>query len=254
MTETIEPAENPLNYLALLATGRTGADIERLVREARQVARRQKRPVSWSDLEHALRGGQMQMSDDLRWRVSIHEAGHAVAWSLLGVGEVLSATVGLQGPGAVMTRPYGHLAQTQDWMRRTVACLLAGRAAEMLVFGDALAGSGGHDDSDLARATDCALSAETSLGFSEHMPLLYRSPRTSFDALTLDRDLAARVHARLTAAEEVAARLLTERRPELLEIAERLRLNGVMEGGEIRDVLGLQGRATTDSTTSGGAL
>jgi len=32
----------------------------------------------WADLESALHSGQAAMSGDLRWRASVHEAGHAL--------------------------------------------------------------------------------------------------------------------------------------------------------------------------------
>ncbi|MBX9459673.1 MAG: hypothetical protein KL863_28635 [Rhizobium sp.] len=50
----MNPPADPLRPLALLAAGRSGADIERLVREARARARRQHRPVTWSDIKAAL--------------------------------------------------------------------------------------------------------------------------------------------------------------------------------------------------------
>ena len=80
-TITKAPHTNPdLRHLALLAAGRTGADIERIVRELRANARRQKRPFDWSDLEAALRAnGRRQLTPELARRIAIHEAGHALA-------------------------------------------------------------------------------------------------------------------------------------------------------------------------------
>lgn len=240
MTDVVKSSK-ALRSLALLAVGRTGADIERLVRETRQAARRERRSMTWADLEQALRGGQRQMSDDLRWRASIHEAGHAVAWSLLGVGEVVSVTIGMQEFGQVVSRIYDHVPQTETWLTRQMACMLAGRVAELLVVGDACCGAGGEDDSDLAKATEFALAAETRLGFAAHQPLVYRPTRGSFDILSLDRELAERVHARLLSAETIARELIEERRPQLIELAERLFVHGVMEGAEVRQVLSIEG-------------
>jgi len=56
-----------------------------------------------------------------------------------------------------------------------LACVLAGRVAGQLIFGETLMGSGGSEMSDLARATRLALNAETSVGFRKTIPLLYRS-------------------------------------------------------------------------------
>lgn len=239
----INPGLSPhsaLQALALQALGRTGADIERLVREVRQRARREKRDLTWADIEHALGDQRMVMSDDLRWRVSVHETGHAIAWTLLSIGEVESITIGIQDIGQVTVLRHTHLAQTEDWLGKTMAAILAGRVAEQLVFGEALAGSGGGEDSDLAKATGIALDAETSLGFAERQPLLYRPATRAFDMLTLDRELADRVNARLLTAETRARRLLEEQRSKLLEIATGLNESGVMSGGEVRRLLGVE--------------
>ncbi|WP_052161748.1 hypothetical protein [Hoeflea sp. BAL378] len=239
ITQCLSP-QSALQPLALQALGRTGADIERLIREVRQRARREKRDLTWADIEHALGDQRMVMSDDLRWRVSVHETGHAIAWTLLRIGEVESITIGIQDIGQVTVLRHTHLAQTEDWLARTMAAVLAGRVAEQIVFGEVLAGSGGGEDSDLAKATGIALGAETSLGFAERQPLLYRPATRGFDMLTLDRELADRVNARLLAAEDLARRLLEEHEAKLMEIAIGLNESGVMSGDEVRRLLGMQ--------------
>lgn len=121
---------------------------------------------------------------------------------------------------------------------RSIACMLAGRTAELLIFGDTVAGAGGYDDSDLARAADHAVAAETRLGFSDHQPLIYRFAAGSINELGLDRRLADRVNARLIEAETVARSLLENGRNALLAIAERLKEVGAMTGEEVRAMLG----------------
>ncbi|MCY0154990.1 ATP-dependent metallopeptidase FtsH/Yme1/Tma family protein [Hoeflea alexandrii] len=240
MPETHSPtsAATALQPLALLAIGRTGADVERIVREVRQKARRERRDLTWADIEQALGAQQMVMSDDLRWRVSLHEAGHAMAWTLLEIGEVEAITLGLQEVGQVTVRRYTHLAQSEAWLTKTMAAILAGRVAETLVIGEVLAGSGAGPDSDLAKATAIALDAETCLGFADHQPLLYRASVRGLDVLTLDHELAERVNARLIAAETMAHDVLQAQRVKLLQIATRLNTVGVMSGEEVRQLLG----------------
>jgi len=236
--ETITPETNPgLRRLALLATGSTGADIERLVREVRRKARRQQRPLAWDDLEQALLTGHMKLSDDLRWRTAIHETGHAIAFCDMEIAEVITVSIGIGGMGQVVSRQHHHLPQTQDWLMRSIACMLAGRTAELLIFGDAVAGAGGYDDSDLARATEHAVAAETRLGFSDQQPLLYRSVAGSINELSLDKQLAERVNERLMEAEAMSRKLLDKRRNALIGIAERLKHAGVMTGEEVRALL-----------------
>jgi SpoVK/Ycf46/Vps4 family AAA+-type ATPase len=67
-----------LKPLALAAAGKTGADIERHIREARQKARREKRPLTYTDIHEALSVGQTAMPPELIWRIAVHEAGHAL--------------------------------------------------------------------------------------------------------------------------------------------------------------------------------
>lgn len=231
-----------LQRLALLATGSTGADIERLVRDVRRKSRRQQRSLTFIDIEHALLAGQPRLSDDLRWRIPIHEVGHAIAFSTTGIAEVMTVSIGIGGMGQVISRQHQHLEQTEDWLMRKVACMLAGRTAELLIFGDTVAGAGGYDDSDLAMATDHAIAAEARLGFSDEQPLLYRSAAVTINALGLDRHLADRVDARLVAAEAMTRDLLESQREALITIAERLKDVGVMTGEEFRRLLGTNNR------------
>jgi cell division protease FtsH len=228
-----------LRPLAALAIGRSGADIEKLVREARQKARRERRSMTWTDLEWALQADRIVMSDDLRRRVCVHEAGHALAWTLLGVGTVRSATIGIGDLGQVSVWRHNHLPQTTDWLMKGIACMLAGRAAELIIFGEAMAGAGGCEDSDLANATEYALAAETQLGFSSHQPLIFRRTQAGLDDLRFDRQLVERVDQRLEASNTMARELLEAQRPLLLELATRLNTVGVMEGCEVRGLLGV---------------
>ncbi len=231
-----------LQRLALLATGSTGADVERLVRDVRRKSRRQRRPLTFIDIEQALLADQPRLSDDLRWRIAIHEVGHAIAFSNTGIAEVMTVSIGIGGMGQVISRQHQHLEQTEDWLMRKVACMLAGRTAELLIFGDSVAGAGGYDDSDLAMATDHALAAETRLGFSAEQPLLYRSAAVTINALGLNRHLADRVNARLVVAEATARDLLERQCKALITIAERLKDVGVMTGEEFRSLLGTYNR------------
>jgi len=242
MSDTIPSSTSSegLQALALLATGCTGADIERMIREVRQKVRRDTRKLTWADIEQALGADRMAMSDDLRWRVSVHETGHAMAWSMLGIGKVESVTLGIEQMGQVTVDRYRHLSQTEEWLTKTIAAILAGRVAELLVIGEPLVGSGGGENSDLAKATAIALDAETSLGMAERQPLLYRLSNRGFDMLTLDRELADRVNARLLTAETMVRRLLEEHGSKLMEIATILNENGVMSGEELRKLLGAE--------------
>ncbi|MGJ8572369.1 MAG: ATP-dependent Zn protease [Hoeflea sp.] len=223
--------------LALAAAGSTGADVERLVREARQKARRERRQLTYSDIHAALTAGQAAMPPELIWRIAVHEAGHALAWTAFDLATVLTVTVGNGSGGFVESEMRRGVVQTQSWLNQTIACVLAGQAAEKLIFGEAGVGSGGNERSDLARATRFATDAETNVGFGRAQPLLYRSLEEQPSMLSLDRQLAQHVHDRLEASERMALELLSRHHHALLALATRLAETKTLDGGEVRALL-----------------
>jgi ATP-dependent Zn protease len=227
-----------LKPLAMAALGRTGADIERLIREARQKVRRQNRQLTYSDISDALNAGKEVMSAELLWRIAIHESGHALAWAGFDVGSVLTATVGNGAGGFVDSKIKKGVIQDEAWLNKMLACTLAGHAAEMLIFDDVTIGSGGNDQSDLARATKLALDAETSLGLGKVLPLLYRPFNDQTLILSHDRQLAQQVHTRLEVAEGMATDLLSKHRDALLLLAKRLAAAKTLDGDEVHELLG----------------
>jgi DNA polymerase III delta prime subunit len=156
--------------LAQLTFGLTGADIESFIRGAARRARRDNRPVSQGDLvaevtrrprrpDSAPRFGPEEMH-----RVAVHEAGHAVA-ELLSSNEgrsLVFATIipRLDGTmGFVASVPTETELFTRRTMLERLGTILAGRAAEEIVFGadDVGGGAGGsNQQSDLAVATRLA--------------------------------------------------------------------------------------------------
>lgn len=228
---------NPLRDLARRAVGRSGADIERLIRETRQKARRAGRRLTWDDLEQALSGCR-PVSPELAWRMAVHEAGHVLAVLCTGHAQEIEV-VSLEGPegGFVRIRGTSVEAVTEAHIERSLVVLMAGRAAELLVLGDACAGSGGVADSDLARATDTALAMETAFGFGAEHPLLYRPAADQQGLLHYDGRLAACVHARLGTAHGTASDLLAAHREVLLDVARRLENERVLEGPPLRNLI-----------------
>ena len=224
----------PLRRLALLAVGRTGADIERLVREARQRARRERRSMTWDDLQRAIREGQPRLPDDLRWRVAVHESGHCIASVHLNLAEVRQLSIEASETKLGFLAAAAGTAILTEARALDILCLhLAGRAAEELMLGNISMGSGGSAGSDLAIATDLALALETRVGRGSTWPLLYRDATTIPALLFVEPGLADRVNARLDEAFDRARRLLTEHRDELLALADALVERGTLEGPEI---------------------
>jgi len=200
-----------LQRLATRAMGLTGADIERIVRDARSKARRGKRPMCYDDIEDGIRNDRPPVPVDLRWRFAVHEAGHAVVHHALNLGPIRGLNIDTGQGGYNLLGYHSSGTDTAEWFENMLTMIMAGRAAEALVLKHISAGCGGADDSDLARATRMAFDMERSLGFGAEYPLLYRPHRSPADVLDRDPELAARVHHRLEKAKERATAVLGER-------------------------------------------
>ena len=222
-----------LRPLARRAVGMTGADIERLVREARQVARRQCRSLSWQDLEERLVSGRTVLPHQMRWRIAVHEAGHAVARLALGYDGIEMITIDDPSGGFVLMQEHGHVLQLEGGIVDRIVVLLAGRRTEIVFFGSAFAGAGGHVESDLGTATTLALSLETSLGYGRHQPLLFTPATDQATRLARDGKLAGRVNARLEEADQMAAAIVEANRDAISRLAEELTAHGTLEGEDL---------------------
>ena len=230
----------PVQRLRLLArrhAGRSGADVERIVREARQVARRAGRPLVWRDLERQMIDADGPRPEALRWRMAVHEAGHALACLLLGGTSIRMISIDAPDGGLVERSVAAHSLQNAAWVTDQIVILLAGRTAEEIVFGETLAGSGGEEGSDLAMATRLAVAMETEFGFSQHQPLVHRHVADIGHLLTIDRELAARVDRRLEQAHADAVVLLGMQGLTLNWLARILLQHGVLEGADLDRVL-----------------
>ena len=236
-TASSDAERTVLRQLARQAAGMSGADIERLVREARGKVRREGRSLTFADIEAALGRNRPKRSDELRRLMAVHEAGHTVVRHVLDVGRPMAMSIEDSHGGFADAEVNLGVVQSEEWLMRLIAGVLAGRAAEVLVFGVACAGAGGSERSDLARATWLALAAETEFGFGGERPLLYRGSDQPALLLTTDARLAACVHARLEAAGRQATEVLQSHRTTLDRLTDALLNAGSLEAEEIAAVL-----------------
>ena len=225
-----------LDNLARRAVGLSGADIERLVREARGHARRQGRRLTHADLDAGLAHRRVRRSRDVRYRMAVHEAGHALVRRALKLGTEVALTIEDPGGGYAEAMLDMDIVQSPDWVMALIAAQLAGRAAEAVVFGNVTAGSGGSATSDLANATRMALSMEIELGFGASQPLLHRSMEAAELLLLNESPLSEAVHARLEAAFDLATRAIAADRASLLRLADALTEAGSLNASEIAAV------------------
>ena len=220
---------------ALAARGHTGADVERWVREARRVARIAGRVLELKDLLDAVRGGEPEWPADVRHRVSYHEAGHAIVLLALGLAEPKSLSIG--AGGGLAESDLGEVrAQTRPHMEQVLVAFLAGRAAEQLIFGEATAGAGGGEDSDLARATQLATRLETAYGLGS-LGLVCIPGETGDRDLLLFGDLRSVVGRTIDRAYTAALELLGQNRRALDALAAALFAAGYLDRAEIAAVL-----------------
>jgi cell division protease FtsH len=164
--------------VAAITPGFTGADLANLVNEAAIFAtRRGAEKVSMDDftaaVERIVAGVEKKsrvLSPDERRRVAYHEMGHALAAaSLHGADPVHKVSIIPRSIGALgytMQRPTEDrfLITTGDLKNRMVV-LMAGRAAEELIFGEISTGAA----DDLARATDIARQIVTRFGMNKEL-------------------------------------------------------------------------------------
>jgi cell division protease FtsH len=228
--------ERVLRPLARKAGGMTGADIGEVVQNARRKARREKRAVTYGDVESLLAASRQARSALLCWRMAVHEAGHAIARLYFQLGPIIEITIDAPEGGYTL----GSVSQdehTEELFTAFLIAYLAGRAAEEEILGSATSNSGGSERSDLAIATDLALDMETVLGFSSKWPLLYRKPKDGAAILGADLELAQRVHARLTSAHKAARDIVRKQKTALQFLANTLLVEETLEGPELDVVL-----------------
>jgi len=198
-----------LEKAAALTIGFTGADLANLVNEAALAAtRRDADRVAESDLTVAferivagLEKKNRTLNPDERRIVAYHEMGHAlVAMSLPGSDLVHKISIvprGISGLGYTLQRPTEerYLLNREELINKLVV-LLAGRAAESLVFGTVSTGAG----DDLAKATDVARSMVMQYGMDEGLgQVVYEPKRPVF--LDIKVETSTRQYSEATARE-----------------------------------------------------
>ena len=249
-----------LRVIAARTAGFAGADLANLVNEAALLAaRKDKTAVDMSDFEEAIdrliAGLEKKrvMSQREREIVAYHESGHAiVATSIPEMDPVHKISIVQRGFGALgytMQLPLEdrYLMQRRE-LQSQLAVLLGGRTAEEIALGEISTGA----QNDLQRATDIARAMVTEWGMSEALGAIhYDNPKRSrfLDVpVGPERGAYAEDTARLIDAEVKrimseahgnARRILTEKRDLLERVTRRLLDIEVMEGDELRAMLGV---------------
>jgi ATP-dependent Zn protease len=221
----------------------TGADLEAWVRGARSRARHEGRPLLLDDLLIQVRPPGQNLSPPMRRRAAVHEAGHAVVGWLDRPRSILRLSISY-GPdsGGYVRSTQEDSPFTRAALERRLRCLLAGRAAEEILFGEPSSGAGGAEESDLAKATMLSVTAIASWGLGRSQPLLWRGAPT---ATTLHQTLAQEpmlereVNALLTRAHEDARVMLTANLSSLRRVVDALLARETLDSDELADLITL---------------
>jgi cell division protease FtsH len=253
--------EVKLNVVAARTAGFAGADLANLVNEAALLAaRRDKTLVDMRDFDEAIdrliAGLEKKrvMSDRERRIVACHETGHAIVASVLpGLDPVHKVSIVARGFGAlgyVMQLPLeDRYLMTRTYLLHQLSVLLAGRTAEEIALGEVSTGA----QNDLQRASDVARAMVTEYGMSEELGLVSyessrrraifldvpgsqeRGPYAEATAQQIDREVRRIVDE----AQARARQILNERRSDLDAVTTHLLEKEVIEGDDLRAMLGL---------------
>jgi cell division protease FtsH len=249
-----------LKLIAARTAGFAGADLANLVNEAALLAaRNDKSAVDMKDFESAIdrliAGLEKKrvMSTKEREIVAYHESGHAIVATVLpNLDPVHKISIVQRGFGALgytMQLPLEdrYLMQRGD-LESQLAVLLGGRTAEEIALGEISTGA----QNDLQRATDIARAMVTEFGMSETLGAVNYdgNKRARFLDIPLGNErgqyaeetaeqIDHEIKRILTEAHNKARRILSDHRDKLEKVTRRLLEVEVMEGDELRSIIGL---------------
>lgn len=170
-----------LKEIALATSGATGADLANMVNEAALRAVRMNRAeVTQEDLlesvETIIAGKEKKdriMNQKEKQMVAYHEVGHALASALQKDAQpvqkitIVPRTMGALGYTMQMPEEERYL-MTESELLAQITTLLAGRAAEEIIFSEASTGA----SNDIERATKMARSMVTQYGMSKEFDMM----------------------------------------------------------------------------------
>ena len=243
-----------LDAIALATSGAVGSDLANMINEAAILAVKNKRKaVSQKDLYEAVEvvlvGKEKKdriLSQEERRIVSYHEVGHALLSALQKDAEpvqkitIVPRTMGALGYVMQVPEEEKYL-NTKSELEAMLVGLLAGRAAEEIVFGNVTTGAA----NDIEKATQIARAMITQYGMSEKFGLMglasaenqYLDGRTVLNcgddtATEIDHEVMQLLHSSYEKAKEA----LTENREVLDKIAAFLIEKETITGKEFMEI------------------
>ena len=245
-----------LREVAKMTVGFTGADLANLLNEAALLAtRRNKSLVGMDDISDAfiriIAGPKKKarvMKESEKKNTAYHEAGHAMVAYHLGLDPVQQISIIPSGRalGYTLNPPVeDKYSEHKQELKDQIAMLLAGRAAEEIIFHDVTGGA----SNDIERATKIAKKMITRLGMSDVL-----GPRcfgTNQGEVFLGRDFSSsqdyseeiaakidsEIHEIISGAYNTAKTILTDNIAKLHFIAEFLLKNELMDGDQFKAIM-----------------
>ncbi|KAG9049786.1 AAA ATPase afg3 [Tulasnella sp. UAMH 9824] len=241
--------------LAILTPGFSGADIANVCNEAAlHAARRAAQFVEEVDFETAierviagLERKSRVLSKEEKNIVAHHEAGHAVCgWFLEHADPLLKVSIIPRGVGALGYAQYlpseRYLMSNPQLLDR-MCMTLGGRVAEEIFFGAEQITTGAQDD--LQKITRMAFEACANYGMNKVIgPVSYGNPEKREGGFTkpfsekTGEMLDAEVRKMITDAYERTRQLLTDKKPDVERVAQRLLQKEVLTREDMIELLG----------------
>jgi len=253
-----KPLDKTLNLetIAKQTVGFSGADLANLINEAAILAaRRGKKAIEAQELEESIdrviagpERKSRRISPKEKEITAYHEAGHALVAKILPnadpVHKISIVARGMLGGYTRLLPAEDRYLLTHSQFNDMLATLLAGHVAEGLTFNETTTGS----QNDIEEATKLARKMVTDYGMSDKL-----GPRTfghKEELVFLGREISEQrnyseqvaqqideeVHSIIQQAYDTAKRILTENKPKLGHIAERLIAQETLEGNELEEL------------------
>lgn len=238
--------EVDLSLIARLTPGFSGAQLSNLMNEAAiRTMRRRSNTTTMADVNDAiervtvgLAGQTRNVPLDVRERVAVHEAGHAIVGTVIDTyDDVLRVTIVPRSSGAGGFTSFVASEErdteglyTRDYLMAQLCVLLAGRAAEAHVLGEETVSVGAS--SDIQRAQRLAQQMVVEWGMGKTFP-----PREAQGAATLER-IDQEVETLMDEAYTMALSIVSSKRAQVLRLTRHLiDVTETVEGAFVRSLL-----------------
>ncbi|MDA3792172.1 MAG: ATP-dependent zinc metalloprotease FtsH [Elusimicrobia bacterium] len=251
--------EIDFELIARRTPGFVGSDLANIVNEGALLAAREgKKKVNMHHIEEAvdrvIAGPEKKsrvISDEEKKKIAYHESGHTlVALNLKYADPVHKVSILSRGPalGYTLQLPLeDRYLTSEEEILDKLSVLLAGRAAEELIFNSKTTGA----QNDLRKSTEMAYKLVTEFGMSAELgPLAFQRDREN---MFLGKDLSqGREYSEKTAqlidegvlkiikkAHKKARDVLEKNRDVLIKLAEELIVKEIIESDEIKKIVGI---------------